>query len=736
MNIPYINNTAQLSFQGRRQKPESSTSTNPNRKTMDGLLAGALLALAVLTSPMVETKAANKEHNKEPIEVKGNITPKFCQGSDVGNCVGVSILHSFARYNDGLDYLNSLVKKNDKGDFIVSFPNKKPIWISKNIISKYDAVTGNDFAEAITFALYKDAGNLDDAGNMKQGEKTNPARISLNERSTFQRLTGMEPNCCNGSLKDMQRIGEALQAGRKLLMATSFIKGVEKVSNNRLFDGHEFTIADVDIKNNKVVITNPWYDDESKIIKISIDDFQKYNSGMNILEMKTDGGKISFAEPGIGTKPGEVDYDVYFDIINYKPDAADFEEYFSQPQYKKGESNEFTTSFWYDFDKSGYEYYDKKESKRLSDSEIAEHMPTYSMLRKEGYTPISLVKQYMKNGTVPEFKNKKLQGQTEGIQNWLEEHSQYITYDIQNKHYKNIQAQKRAELDAIKKAQEDSIKAELRKQEDSIKIAKAEELRKLELRNQAVIENLKNQTFNSRPDSCEKGVFPNDLATYKEIYTGYKILPDNKGNKILKVPSGWRNDELLTLKFDKNNRILSKICTNTAGKTLDSEIYKYSDDGSRMIYKKGPFGDYTEQEVFDSKGNLTATNIYYEKDNASKRINYTMSPSGRLLRKSEIHQEIVKHQEYGLYTTWDSEYDYEFSPDGEVKKEIEYIMDTKAGKRAVRDKRTREYCDDGSVKDYWNDELKAVEINHDIYDVNGNKITGSYILKDLPSKQE
>lgn len=736
MNISYIKNTTPLNFQRKKTEQHTNTVSNPNNNSKDSVLLGALLALASLSYPTVDTKAAEEFdynefqteyiQNTDDITPTRNITAKFNQGCDVGNCVGVATLHAFARSEEGLDYLNSLVSKDSNNDFVVTFPNKEPITIKKSIIDKYKAVIGNDYAEAITFALYKDAGNLDDNGNMKQGQKTHPASISLHDRATYIRLSGVEPNCSSGSLKDLKKIESSLNDGKKLLITTCFKEGVEGVTNHKAFPKHEFTLTGVDLENDEITVTNPWYHDDSYAIKMSVEDYQKYNGGMNILLMNTDNNKFSFSNPDIGTKPGEVDYDIYFDIINYKPTLEDYNKYFSQDKYKKGESNEFTLSFWSQFDEEGYDYFVDKKNKRISQTEIAENMPVYSALRKEGYTPISMVKQYMKTGKVPNFRNKELQGKREDIKNWLQEHEKYITYAVQIDHYgitqKELEEKKRAEIEAKKKAEEAAKQA-----------AEAEKLRQIEQYNNMIVDSLKHETFNSNPVRAEKGVFPNDLAEHRKLFPEHKPVIDAKGNKIIR----YRDllGETNILKFDKNGHILSKDTKDKNGKVVEYEKYTYSDDGSRMCEKKSRYGTCTEQEIFDGKGNLIAYNMYSEDKNVSKRTTYITAPDGKLLKASFVCKSLENSKKYFISTSFDEESKYEFNADGSVKKEFQYTMETKNGKRQPKNIRTTEYIDSNNSKIYWNGELKVIEKNGKSYDVNGNELK-SYVLSWLPSAKE
>lgn len=730
MNISHIKNNHDILFNGKKKVSLPENNGIKKNPSNSNFLLGTLLALAALAYPGAEIKSHNQCDDAiltEQTTPSGDIPPSkvtknFHQGSDVGNCVGVAVLKAFTQTNAGTNYLNSLVSQDNNKNFIVLLPNKKPITINKDIINKYNSVIGNDYVEAITFALYKDAGNLDDNGNMKQGKQTNPANISLNTRGTFQRLTGIEPNCSDGSLKDLIKIEQNLKEGKNLLMTTAFNDSVRNLNNYQVFSDHEFTITNVNLKNNTITLMNPWYQNESEKINLSVEDFQKYNIGINLLEMQSDGKNITFSNSDIGLKPGEINYDFYFDIINYEPIKEDYKKYFEKNDYKKGENNEFTLSFWHKFDKDGFDYYEKKPEKRLSKDEISENMKTYTLLRNEGYTPISLVKNYSMTETIPAFKNKSLKNKNTDIQNWLRENKNIITYDIQIKHYLAVQK-------AQEKERQKKIIEKQKAEEERNKAEKAEELRQLKIYNDSIIEKLKTEAFNFFTTE-EEGYCPEVLSEYKSMYPNYKIISDSNGRKIMSG-QGMFQGEREIIKFDKNGHILSDETKDSGGKIINSIKYTYPDKGKRICTHKGNYGNYTELEIYDKKGKPVAHSLYDEEKLATKTTTYTTAPNGDLITKSLKSLKIFKGEKYRLETNFEYQYEYEFNDDGSVKKELEKHIHN----GRPTDITATEHCPDGTKKLYWNNELKAIQKENRTYDINGNELH-TYILKNLPSKED
>ncbi len=732
----YISNVKKITpimFNGKNHAPDSNKNTTaPNKK--ESLLVGALMALATLSSPTVETKANNFDYddflieyaqNSDSIAPARNITAKFRQGSDVGNCVGVATLKAFAQYEEGLEYLNSIVEKDKNNNFIVSFPKKNPITINKNIINRYEAVIGNDYAEAITFALYKDAGHLAPDGSMKRGKCTNPAMISLNERGTFERLTALEPNCSNGNIDDLTKIDKSLSSGHKLLITTSFKDGVQYVSNYKAFANHAFNVVDVDIKNNKVTLENPWYENKSEQFNMSIQDFQKYNNGMNILEMRTGKNKIAFINCDIGAKPGELIYDDYFDIINYHPTDNDYNNYFNKKEYKQGERNEFTLFFWSEFDPKGYEYCENNKF-RIPTDEIPKRMPVYTLLKKEGYTPISLVKQYVKTKKVPKFNNPELQKKQDDIQKWLELNESIITYDIQVKHHE----QKLKEKEANEKAEQERIRqAELEAQRQ----AEEARLQAIKLHNDTLINNLKKENYGDVIGEKD-GIFPDDFKEYMMMFPGTKYITDKYGNKFVK----YNSLNKCVTKYDKKGHIISEEHKDSNGKTVFYRKYTYLANGIRKCYLKD--NTYDDEnitlETFNNQGKCIRYSYYNLKNDVSRVYTYTISPKGERLKNTDMFKSINKNKEkydikYGIQT----EYRYEFNEDGTVKREYGDYISYNSGEREVVGTKMIEYIDEHNSKIYWNGKLKIICRDNKEYDINGNLLS-SYCLQNLPSPPE
>lgn len=623
---------------------DPSISDNVVQSKKEGLLIGEQMTRGVSSDPSLDactdTFVSNEALAEDPANSPNpqrNINFQFTQGSDVGNCVGVSNLQSFAQYEDGLEYINSIVRKDENNNYVVSFPNKEPITIDRSIIERYDAVRGNDYIEAITFALYKDAGNLDDNGNLKRADTSDIGKIALSPAGTFKRLTGIEPNFSSGEYNDLVQIDDAIKSGKKLIMQTGFKDGVQSVTNGRVFPKHAFTLLSVDTKNNVVQLANPWYDSSDEIISMSIEDFQKYTNGINFVEMKTDDGKISFSNPDIAVNPDTSE------ITDYKPTDKEYSTYWNI----NCDDAWFNEHFWESLDKNGYDAF-VNNGRKLS-PEVQEEMPIYSALKKEGFSPSALVKQYIETQTIPEFKDEMLQEKSDDIKNWIIENYQEITYSIQVGHYHEQQALKDARINAEIEARRET--------------AEIENQRAIENHNNTVMSQLETGTFASVPDRAGTGVFPNDFENMKKDFYNPKITTDTKGNKYIRLFDGI---DTTVYKFNPQGQIISQSVTRN-GKSVTSTEYTYQDNGVRMAETKGKYGTFTQQEVYDENGNLIARNSYDHNKNKSTQITYIISPAGEVLQKSLINRTLSDSSERYSINTVKTEFEYEFNEDGSVK---------------------------------------------------------------------
>ena len=724
-----IQNNGSIVFSGTQETSENSE-LNPSFNASDSDLT-VEQQQNVGSNAEVERISNLRTMSEEQVQNTRNIRNNYKQG-EFGNCVGVAIFQAFTRLELGEEYLNQLVSYDANSRTysvkLYTYNNALPdgtekiITIPESVIKNNKVIDGNDYVEALCCAMYKDAGNLDDAGNFKQGDETNRAEISMHERASFYRLTGLESNCSHGSNEDLKALASAIESGRTMLLTTAFRNDIRQACPNIVVE-HAYSVVDIDIENDKIVLKNPWYEDVNQTVTMSIKDFQKYNTGINIIEMSKNNetGKFEFSNPDdIGVKPGELDYGDYFKIIAYEPTMQDYLNYMNNKEHRADDLS--SLSFWATFDPDGYEKYtkDNKTGKvRISQESMQNDLPISYELDVENKSPLSLIKYYLKNNKLPYFNSPKLRELSAQIEEWVKSEIENTKYSIQIDHF---YAEKAAEEERLR-AEEERLRLENKARERAEAVARQKEI---QARKENAIVSFHTDVFSTRPEGFTKSVVPSEIAEYKKMYSSYQGYSYNPETRTLTTSNIWGGKDIL--KFDAKGRVLSYQEKGTDGKVVSQKKYKYFPDGTRMIEDK--YGK--TLEVYDEKGVLVQS-VYAPNSSDENKEEYNASVTTYSVSPDDPNTSITSTTFRKL--TFDKEgspkVTYSKSVEEMTKNSEDNVVRHKIIRYSIRD--DKEYLDnsilfedfsDNASAEYYNDKFIGIRYKGQFYDVEGKARSG------------